>query len=97
LKDADMLITGEGKSDRQTLMDKAPYAAMKTAEEMRVPAVLLSGVIEERETLIAAGFADAVCINDGFPAGEDALATSVAVRRLRLAAHALMARSRHWR
>lgn len=97
LRDADLLITGEGKSDRQTLMDKAPYAAMKAAEEMRVPAVLLSGVIEERETLIGAGFADAVCINDGFPSGEDALTPSVAGRRLRLAARALMARSRHWR
>ncbi len=30
-----------------------------------VPVILMSGVIEDREELVAAGFAETICINDG--------------------------------
>lgn len=46
LRDADWLITGEGKSDAQTLHGKLPLVAANHAQAARVPAILLSGVIE---------------------------------------------------
>lgn len=46
LRDADWLITGEGKSDAQTLHGKLPLVAANHAHAAQVPAILLSGVIE---------------------------------------------------
>ena len=51
---ADMVITGEGRSDLQTLSGKAPSGVLRRSGS--VPVVLLSGRIEERDALIAAGF-----------------------------------------
>lgn len=114
LQTADFLITGEGKSDRQTLMNKAPFAAMRAAhrsgdlkpqdgtspfyrskkqdEAMQgnVPVILMSGVIEDREELVAAGFAETICINDGCSSAENPLDSAVAARRLRLAARTFL-------
>jgi len=45
LEGADWLITGEGRTDRQTLLGKAPLVAARHAAEKGVPATLLSGSI----------------------------------------------------
>src|SRR5262249_17071119 len=50
LDDADWLITGEGRSDRQTLLGKAPFVAARHAAAKGVPATLISGSID-REAL----------------------------------------------
>ena len=49
LADADWLITGEGRSDRQTLAGKAPLVAACRAQARGVPATLLSGAIERSD------------------------------------------------
>ncbi|WMY10005.1 glycerate kinase [Paraburkholderia phenoliruptrix] len=46
LQGADWLITGEGRSDNQTLQGKAPFVACSHARELGVPATLLSGAID---------------------------------------------------
>ena len=46
LQDAHLVITGEGKSDIQTLAGKAPMGIALKAKEYNVPTVLLSGVID---------------------------------------------------
>jgi glycerate kinase len=46
LDDADWLITGEGRTDRQTLLGKAPLVAARRAAAKRVPATLVSGGID---------------------------------------------------
>ncbi|WJY26866.1 glycerate kinase [Sporosarcina trichiuri] len=48
LQDADLVITGEGRSDQQTLAGKAPDGIARIADEYGVPAVLLSGMIDEQ-------------------------------------------------
>ncbi|CAM2145651.1 Glycerate kinase [Pararobbsia alpina] len=45
LENADWLITGEGRSDEQTLHGKTPYIACAHARSAGVPATLLSGAI----------------------------------------------------
>lgn len=56
LTDADLVITGEGHSDQQTLMGKVPMGILKRAKAAGVPTILLSGGIEDREALNKAGF-----------------------------------------
>ncbi|WP_434668368.1 glycerate kinase [Paraburkholderia sp. A3BS-1L] len=46
LDGADWLITGEGRSDRQTLSGKAPFVCCKYAQRFGVPTTLLSGSID---------------------------------------------------
>ena len=44
---ADWVITGEGKSDAQTLHGKLPWVVAQHARRAQVPALLLSGLIED--------------------------------------------------
>ena len=46
LENADWLITGEGRSDAQTLHGKAPFIACRHARAAGVPATLLSGGVD---------------------------------------------------
>ena len=49
LVDAHYVMTGEGKSDRQTLYGKAPMGVAKMAKAAGVKSILLSGVIENTD------------------------------------------------
>ena len=53
---ADMVITGEGRSDLQTLMGKLPYTIMKRAQKHALPAMLISGAVDNPKALLDAGF-----------------------------------------
>lgn len=53
---ADMVITGEGHSDLQTLMGKLPYTIMKRAEKYGLHALLISGAVDNEKALLEAGF-----------------------------------------
>ncbi|MEP7207806.1 MAG: glycerate kinase [Casimicrobiaceae bacterium] len=46
LEGADWLITGEGRSDQQTLAGKAPWTAARRARAAGVPATLLAGAVD---------------------------------------------------
>lgn len=56
IKGADLIITGEGKADRQTIMGKVPYGILEKAKEQNVPVILLAGSIEDADKLNEAGF-----------------------------------------
>jgi glycerate kinase len=43
---ADWVITGEGRSDRQTLLSKAPFVVARHARALDVPVTLLSGAVD---------------------------------------------------
>ena len=45
LATADLVITGEGRTDLQTLSGKAPYGIARAAQRAHVPALLVSGSI----------------------------------------------------
>ena len=50
-RDADLIVTGEGSSDRQTLSGKLPFVVAEEAAARRIPCVLLSGRIADCELL----------------------------------------------
>ena len=54
----DLVITGEGKADRQTLTGKVPYGVLLSTRRYApgTPVVLLAGKVENRNELLAAGF-----------------------------------------
>lgn len=64
IKDTDFILTGEGKSDKQTLMGKVPEGILKRAKKQNIPVHLLSGAIEDATELKEAGFASARTINE---------------------------------
>lgn len=82
----DLILTGEGCSDAQTLMGKLPAEVLATAPE-GVPVALLSGRVENRPDLERAGFAHVLCINDS-PADPTANPLTPAVAASRLSATA---------
>ena len=53
---ADLIITGEGKADRQTMMGKVPYGVLEEAKEQQIPVVLIAGRVENADMLLSAGF-----------------------------------------
>ena len=82
--DADLIITGEGTSDLQTLSGKVPMGVLRRS--MGIPVYLLSGRVKDRDSLLAAGFAAAIQITpDGIPISE-AIKPDIAKTNLRLAA-----------
>ena len=63
LQDADLVITGEGSADRQTLMGKLPYGILQRAQKQGVPVMLIAGRIADEQQLLNAGFSRVACIN----------------------------------
>ncbi len=48
IQEADLVITGEGRVDEQTLMNKAPYGVVKLAHKHGKPCIILAGTITEK-------------------------------------------------
>ena len=80
IRDADLIITGEGAADRQTLMGKLPVGILRQAGS--VPVCLMAGRISDRDALLRAGFADAICINPPAMPLSEAMRKDVARRNL---------------
>lgn len=75
-RDADIIFTGEGAADGQTLMGKLPMGVF--AHSGDVPVCLIAGRVSDRQTLLDAGFFDVVCINPPGIKLEDAMRKVVA-------------------
>lgn len=80
---ARLVITGEGKSDRQTLSGKAPFGVLRRSSA--VPVALLSGRIEDADALREAGFSALVEVSPRYLPLETLLRPDVARRNLRAA------------
>ena len=80
--DAHLTITGEGRSDAQTLMGKIPSLIMERAKAKGVKTALLSGKVDNSDTLVDAGFHATESITPHDMPLEIALQTEVAMRNL---------------
>ena len=56
LDGADLVITGEGSIDRQSLMGKVPSGVLKRASARGVPVVAIAGIVKDYEELNKSGF-----------------------------------------
>lgn len=83
IKDADLIITGEGSADRQTLMGKLPQCVLMRGKQLGVPVGLVAGGIKDKEVLLSAGFSFVESITpEGMPL-EEAIKKEVAFCNLR--------------
>ena len=87
-KDADLVITGEGSADCQTLMGKLPMGVLEHAED--APVALMAGRISDRDTLLHAGFAWVECINPPDISLEEAMRKEVAQHNISLTARRIL-------
>lgn len=83
IADADLVITGEGSSDAQTLMGKLPYQVLCLSQKHRVPVWLLSGKLSDREVLGQAGFARLFQVSPPDLPLEQAVLPNVATHHIR--------------
>ena len=56
IKDADLIITGEGRVDRQSVMGKVPFGILEEANKQGIPVIVVAGSIADTEVLNKAGF-----------------------------------------
>lgn len=63
LDSASLVITGEGRADRQTLMGKLPWRVLQRALRHHVPTALIAGQVDDLTSLLEAGFTAVECIN----------------------------------
>ena len=56
VSEADLVITGEGRADAQTLMGKVPFGMLKLARRYGVPVMLVAGQVDDFELMRSAGF-----------------------------------------
>ena len=82
IEGADLIITGEGKSDRQTVMGKVPSGILKRARRQGIPVILVSGSIEDADILNQAGFRAAFSITPAPMSLEEAMRPSTACRNI---------------
>ena len=83
LESADLVITGEGAADSQTLMGKLPFGILQHARRRHVPVCLIAGRIADRQSLLAAGFAHVASINPPTLSLEEAMRPDVSRRNIR--------------
>lgn len=56
IQGAALIITGEGKLDKQTCMGKTPFGVLQAGLKQAIPVIVLGGSVEETEALNKAGF-----------------------------------------
>lgn len=64
ISDADLVITGEGQVDCQTLQGKTPAGVAEAARRCGIPCVVLAGQIADREMLANGGLTRVYSINN---------------------------------
>ena len=77
ISDADLVITGEGRIDKQTFVGKVPYAVLKRASRKGIPVIAIAGLIDLDEKEKAdSGFQSIVPIQPR-PASEEELRSAM--------------------
>ncbi len=81
LKDADLVITGEGRLDCQTVMGKGPGCVIGMAHDRGVPVAAVCGLIDGGFDPVEAGITSAVAVSEGL-AMDDAMNPETTLMRV---------------
>lgn len=79
IRGSDLVVTGEGRLDRQTVMGKAPSGVLRAAREQNIPCVAIGGAVEMCEELERSNFAAIMPIVSSPMSLERAMQRDVAV------------------
>ena len=80
---SDLVITGEGRIDRQTTMGKAPSGVLREATAQGIPTIAIGGAVQVCDELEQSGFAAVLPIVAGPVALEVAMQREVAIANVR--------------
>lgn len=47
IRETDLILTGEGRADRQTIMGKVPWGILEEARKQNIPVVLIAGSVKD--------------------------------------------------
>lgn len=83
IADADLIITGEGSIDRQSLMGKIPGKILQTAQKHHIPVIAVSGISKDRDILKHAGFKGIYTTKPDSMAIEEAMKPGIAEQNLK--------------
>ncbi len=83
IRNADIVITGEGRLDRQTIMGKIPFRILERARRVDVPVFAIGGSVCDREILVQAGFAALVPVEACGASLEDAMCPETAFANIK--------------
>ena len=86
----DLIITGEGKVDKQTLMGKVALGVLRLAKKYDKPVVVIGGSVEDKDELVSTGFRGVYCINPDGISLEEVMKHSVAVKNIETTIKMLM-------
>lgn len=90
IKGADLVITGEGRLDSQTVMGKTPAGVLNAASRQHIPVVAIGGGVTDSETLLNAGFAAVLPIVPGPVSLSEAMEADNARRNVSRTAQQIM-------
>ena len=82
IADSDLVVTGEGRIDSQTLHGKAPRGILDMAAQRGIPVVAVGGSVVWSDELRSCGFSDIVALTDGSIPVEEAMRPEVTKRNL---------------
>ncbi len=84
IADADLIITGEGRIDRQSLMGKIPGKILEIGKRKGIPVIAIAGCVEDEEMLLKAGFRGVYSTKPQDMTLEEAMKKEVAIRNISL-------------
>jgi len=82
IQNADLIITGEGKLDRQTGMGKTPAGILEAGKRRQIPVIAIGGAVEDSDVLLQQGFLAVFSIQPGPVSLEQAMEKSFASRQV---------------
>lgn len=86
IRGCDLVVTGEGRIDSQTLCGKVPVGILRVAKRHAVPVVAIGGSVEHSHELCSVGFCDIVALTDGTTPLAEAMRKDVTTLNLERAA-----------
>lgn len=85
-KRSDIIITGEGRLDAQTLMGKAPSGVLAVGKRLGIKVIAVGGGVEDEEALLRGGFARVYATKPSDMSLDKAMKRDTAQQNLRRAA-----------
>lgn len=83
IRGSDLVITGEGRIDGQTVMGKLPCGVLRAASAQRIPTIAICGVLDDCEVLRQIGFSAIVPLINNPSSSEEAMREGVATQRVK--------------
>ena len=78
IEGADLIITGEGRLDGQTLMGKTPFGILRAAKKHNIPVIAVGGSVENCDALLGSGFVGVYSVTSEGMSIEEAMIPEVA-------------------